>query len=94
MNLEESNLHFNFEEYVKKTFDITLSAPTFKGNYYHNIAWFTLHAAQVVCTHWLRGLCKTGDKCRFLHEYDVTRMPICQFFKAGILCVQYSIGCL
>ncbi|CAK5066194.1 unnamed protein product [Meloidogyne enterolobii] len=26
---------------------------------------------QVVCKHWLRGLCKKGDQCEFLHEYDL-----------------------
>ncbi|NWS61262.1 CPSF4 factor, partial [Chunga burmeisteri] len=36
-------------------------------------------ARTVVCKHWLRGLCKKGDGCDFLHEYDVTRMPECYF---------------
>ena len=25
----------------------------------------------LVCKHWLRGLCKKGDQCEFLHEYNV-----------------------
>ena len=29
----------------------------------------------VVCKHWLRGLCKKGDDCEFLHEYDMSKMP-------------------
>ncbi|XP_047920433.2 putative cleavage and polyadenylation specificity factor subunit 4-like protein isoform X1 [Anser cygnoides] len=33
----------------------------------------------VVCKHWLRGLCKKGDGCGFLHAYDVTKMPECYF---------------
>lgn len=38
----------------------------------------------MVCKHWLRGLCKKGDQCKFLHQYDVTRMPQCYFyFKFG-----------
>ena len=24
---------------------------------------------KVVCKHWLRGLCKRGDACDYLHEY-------------------------
>ena len=32
---------------------------------------------QVVCKHWLRGLCKRGDDCDFLHRYDMDRMPEC-----------------
>uniref|UniRef100_A0A0X3PVY0 Cleavage and polyadenylation specificity factor subunit 4 n=3 Tax=Schistocephalus solidus TaxID=70667 RepID=A0A0X3PVY0_SCHSO len=35
----------------------------------------------VVCKHWLRGLCKKGDDCDFLHEYDMTKMPECYFFS-------------
>lgn len=35
----------------------------------------------VVCKHWLRGLCKKGDQCKFLHQYDVTRMPECYFYS-------------
>ena len=34
----------------------------------------------VVCKHWLRGLCKKGDLCDYLHEYDEDKMPICQFY--------------
>ncbi|KAI6075760.1 putative cleavage and polyadenylation specificity factor subunit 4-like protein [Aix galericulata] len=33
----------------------------------------------VVCKHWLRGLCKKGDGCGFLHGYDVTKRPECYF---------------
>ncbi|XP_023412711.1 putative cleavage and polyadenylation specificity factor subunit 4-like protein isoform X1 [Loxodonta africana] len=35
----------------------------------------------VVCKHWLRGLCKKGDQCHFLHQYDVARMPECYFYS-------------
>ena len=35
----------------------------------------------VVCKHWLRGLCKKGDDCEFLHEYDMSKMPECFFFS-------------
>ncbi|NWQ58885.1 CPSF4 factor, partial [Neopipo cinnamomea] len=37
--------------------------------------------ATVVCRHWLRGLCKRGDGCDFLHERDATRMPECYFYS-------------
>lgn len=41
----------------------------------------------VVCKHWLRGLCKKGDQCEFLHEYDMTKMPECYFYsKFGKAC--------
>ena len=35
----------------------------------------------MVCKHWLRGLCKKGDQCEFLHEYDMTKMPECYFYS-------------
>ncbi|PVU88295.1 hypothetical protein BB559_005632 [Furculomyces boomerangus] len=35
---------------------------------------------EVVCKHWLRGLCKKGDKCEFLHEYNLLKMPECWFY--------------
>ncbi|NXL53436.1 CPSF4 factor, partial [Podilymbus podiceps] len=35
----------------------------------------------VVCKHWLRGLCKKGDGCEFLHEYDVAKVPECCFYS-------------
>eukprot|EP00127_Corallochytrium_limacisporum_P003142 Clim_evm71s146 gene=Clim_evmTU71s146 len=34
-----------------------------------------------VCKHWLRGLCKKSDMCEFLHEYDMSKMPECQFYS-------------
>uniref|UniRef100_A0A8C2GH01 Cleavage and polyadenylation specificity factor subunit 4 n=1 Tax=Cyprinus carpio TaxID=7962 RepID=A0A8C2GH01_CYPCA len=57
----------------------------------------------VVCKHWLRGLCKKGDQCEFLHEYDMTKMPECYFYsKFGpdcrhrhtrrVICVNYLVG--
>uniref|UniRef100_A0A914D9E7 Cleavage and polyadenylation specificity factor subunit 4 n=1 Tax=Acrobeloides nanus TaxID=290746 RepID=A0A914D9E7_9BILA len=40
----------------------------------------------VVCKHWLRGLCKKGDGCEFLHEYDLSKMPECFFFSKYQAC--------
>ncbi|KAM6111116.1 LOW QUALITY PROTEIN: putative cleavage and polyadenylation specificity factor subunit 4-like protein [Pterocles gutturalis] len=34
-----------------------------------------------VCRHWLRGLCKKGDGCEFLHESDAARVPQCCFYS-------------
>ncbi|NXG13853.1 CPSF4 factor, partial [Grallaria varia] len=44
-------------------------------------SWHGGGAKTVVCKHWLRGLCKKGDGCDFLHEYDVTKMPECYFYS-------------
>uniref|UniRef100_A0A5F8GQU9 Cleavage and polyadenylation specificity factor subunit 4 n=1 Tax=Monodelphis domestica TaxID=13616 RepID=A0A5F8GQU9_MONDO len=35
----------------------------------------------VVCKHWLRGLCKKSDHSKFLHQYDITKMPECYFYS-------------
>ena len=35
---------------------------------------------KVVCKHWLRGLCKKGEACDFLHKLDHDRMPECFYF--------------
>ncbi|XP_071476690.1 cleavage and polyadenylation specificity factor subunit 4-like [Diadema antillarum] len=40
----------------------------------------------VVCKHWLRGLCKKGDECEFLHQFDMQKMPECFFFAKFGMC--------
>lgn len=41
---------------------------------------------RTICKHWLRGLCKRGDQCDYLHEYDMRRMPECRFFATFGYC--------
>ena len=41
----------------------------------------TRAVSQTVCKHWLRGLCKKDNSCEYLHEYDLSRMPTCQFYE-------------
>ncbi|KAL8305502.1 hypothetical protein RB597_003702 [Gaeumannomyces tritici] len=40
----------------------------------------------MVCKHWLRGLCKKGDSCEFLHEYNLRKMPECNFYLRHGFC--------
>jgi cleavage and polyadenylation specificity factor subunit 4 len=40
----------------------------------------------LVCKHWLRGLCKKGEGCEFLHEYNLRKMPECNFFMRNGYC--------
>lgn len=40
----------------------------------------------LVCKHWLRGLCKKGDLCEFLHEYNLYVLP----FSFASFCFGYS----
>ena len=47
---------------------------------------FRDHGKRTVCKHWLRGLCKKGDNCDYLHEYDLRRMPECRFFATFGYC--------
>lgn len=41
---------------------------------------------RTVCKHWLRGLCKKGADCEFLHEYNLRKMPECYFFTKHGFC--------
>lgn len=40
----------------------------------------------LVCKHWLRGLCKKGETCEFLHEFNLRKMPECNFFVKNGYC--------
>ncbi|KAI1432768.1 hypothetical protein GGR50DRAFT_672475 [Xylaria sp. CBS 124048] len=40
----------------------------------------------LVCKHWLRALCKKGEGCEFLHEYNLRKMPECNFFVRNGYC--------
>jgi hypothetical protein len=31
----------------------------------------------VVCRHWLQDLRMKGAACEFLHQYDLSKMPLC-----------------
>ncbi|KAL1956324.1 hypothetical protein VTO42DRAFT_7407 [Malbranchea cinnamomea] len=49
------------------------------------IAPSTTHGS-LVCKHFLKGLCKKGLKCEYLHEYNLRRMPECQSFARSGYC--------
>jgi hypothetical protein len=36
---------------------------------------------QVVCRYWLDGTCSAGDRCFYLHVYDLDRVPLCAFIS-------------
>ncbi|KCV72063.1 hypothetical protein H696_01471 [Fonticula alba] len=41
----------------------------------------------LVCKHYIRGLCKLGAVvCDYVHEYDLSRMPECQFWRKAGTC--------
>jgi len=39
-----------------------------------------------VCKHYLRGLCIMGDKCEFLHEYNLRSFPECWWYGTWGFC--------
>ena len=43
---------------------------------------------KIVCKHWLRGLCKKNNRCEFLHEYNLRKMPECLFYSKNGFCTQ------
>lgn len=43
---------------------------------------------KIVCKHWLRGLCKKGDQCEYLHEYNLRKMPECVYYAKNGYCTQ------
>lgn len=45
----------------------------------HNVS--NSFQSSLVCKHWLRGLCKKGDQCEFLHEYNLRKMPECNYWS-------------
>ncbi|GES80154.1 cleavage and polyadenylation specificity factor subunit 4 [Rhizophagus clarus] len=49
--------------------------------YQHKIRKF------VVCKYWLRGLCMKGEEqCEYLHEYNLSKMPKCAYYKLYGVC--------
>ena len=40
----------------------------------------------MICKHWLRGLCKKGNGCEFLHEFNVREAPECPQWARYLSC--------
>ncbi|RDW75985.1 hypothetical protein BP5796_06806 [Coleophoma crateriformis] len=52
----------------------------------HTSASSSSNFNNLVCKHWLRGLCKKGESCEFLHEFNLRKMPECNFFVRNGYC--------
>ncbi|GAO50968.1 hypothetical protein G7K_5084-t1 [Saitoella complicata NRRL Y-17804] len=72
---QQDHLSFAFEDYLRTNLRFGAHSPP-----QHE------RAGAIVCKHWLRGLCKKGDHCEFLHEYNLKRMPECWFFNKHGYC--------
>lgn len=35
---------------------------------------------RTVCVHWLKGQCKKGDNCEYLHVLIEDKIPPCKYF--------------
>ncbi|KPI45259.1 mRNA 3'-end-processing protein YTH1 [Cyphellophora attinorum] len=55
---------------------------SFTSGYHH----FGRNNDTYVCKHWLKGLCKKGDACDYLHEYNLRKMSECQFWNVHGYC--------
>ncbi|KAK6885746.1 mRNA 3'-end-processing protein YTH1 [Candida tropicalis] len=100
-----SNRHFKFEPFLRQEYNFGLdpdrpvcqfynpmnpetSCP--QGNNCPNKHVSAMYSNKIVCKHWLRGLCKKGDHCEFLHEYNLRKMPECLFYSKNGYCTQTS----
>lgn len=86
--MKEKDVRFDFDDYIEnvlklKENDDVYCQPYQKNNCF-NKNCSKLHVKldrAIVCKHWLRGLCKRGKNCEFLHEYNLKKMPECWFFS-------------
>jgi cleavage and polyadenylation specificity factor subunit 4 len=58
----------------------TPAQPTSTGHHYNR------NNDNYVCKHWLKALCKKGDACDYLHEYNLRKMSECQFYNQNGYC--------
>ncbi|CRK43646.1 hypothetical protein BN1723_005753 [Verticillium longisporum] len=75
---------FDFTPFLRATHQHALAADSAPGGQPAHT-----HAGRgpsLVCKHWLRGLCKKGAHCEFLHEYNLRKMPECNFFTRNGYC--------
>ncbi|KAF2750787.1 hypothetical protein M011DRAFT_417078 [Sporormia fimetaria CBS 119925] len=89
--------HFNFSDFLRREYRFGLAPdrPACKaylqghcpqGNNCPDKHPATGPYGSLVCKHWLRGLCKKGEQCEFLHEYNLRRMPECQWYARSQTC--------
>jgi hypothetical protein len=82
MELNDNELIFDFEKTFLNDFQLTPTIRTQDSATKDAVTISPeLQADGEICKHWLRGLCKKGDNCEFLHEYDLSKMPECYFYS-------------
>lgn len=92
--------HFKFEPFLRKEYGLGLNPDRPVCNFWitsgecpngtncENKHVSKMFSNKIVCKHWLRGLCKKGDDCEFLHEYNFRKLPECVFFSKNGFCTQ------
>ncbi|EEB05511.1 zinc finger protein Yth1 [Schizosaccharomyces japonicus yFS275] len=70
-------VRFKFDDYLERHHQFDYSA---RYDAHQNARENGSKMGSVVCKHWLRGLCKKGNQCEFLHEYNLKKMPPCHFY--------------
>lgn len=90
---QTAEIHFDFEEFIQSRLSLSETEPVYCPLYQrdqcrnpHCKYIHTKLANSVVCKHWLRGLCKKNERCDFLHEYNLRKMPECFFFNVYGVC--------
>lgn len=90
--LDERGYLFPFDTFLERELKLSEDAPVYCPNFQIgqcrgncNLLHIKL-ASAVVCKHWLRGLCKKNEKCDYLHEYILKKMPECFFFNVYGVC--------
>jgi len=88
-----SERKYDFEEFIENELKLSetndVYCPDYQKNQCRNRNCKLIHiklSTAVVCKHWLRGLCKKNEKCEFLHEYNLKKMPECFFFNVYGVC--------
>ncbi|GMM51934.1 cleavage polyadenylation factor RNA-binding subunit [Starmerella bacillaris] len=86
---------FAFDDFLRKEYrwDIASDAPLCssygvtactKGRFCRKRHEPSPYVYKIVCRHWLKGLCKLGDYCEYLHELNMSRLTECPVFaKTG-----------
>ncbi|KAI1329699.1 hypothetical protein F5Y16DRAFT_365028 [Xylariaceae sp. FL0255] len=80
---------FSFSPFLHKTYGHELSSPSSSSaakNSQSDSNQQNSSYNSLVCKHWLRALCKKGEGCEFLHEYNLRKMPECNFFVRNGYC--------
>ena len=90
--LEERNLKFKFDPYIKDVLKLSETDPVYCPKFQTGDCWgncnliHTKLSTAIVCKHWLRGMCKRNEKCDYLHEYIIKKLPECFFFNVYGIC--------